>query len=271
MPKQVITPAKARYIKRHYKTMTASHIAAYLGVSKCSIYRCMEINGWVLTKTEKQQLRIEAVSKTMSGRTSSTPRLDKFLKQHYLSTPVKTMSRMIGRSPEFVKTRLRQLGLNIPQHVIEQNKKSSYIKKGHIPHNKGKKMTPEMREKVKHTFFNKDRMPHNTKERDGIITIRKDVKGTPYKYIRVSLGIWKQYHRHRWEMFRGPIPKGMVLRFIDGDTMNTKLSNLELITRAENAVRNCAIRYKLPLEIIQTNSLIRKLRKSITHHEKQTS
>jgi len=37
------------------------------------------------------------------------------------------------------------------------------FKKGHIPANKGKKMTPELRERVKHTFFQKGQMPATTK------------------------------------------------------------------------------------------------------------
>lgn len=52
--------------------------------------------------------------------------------------------------------------------------------------------------------------------------------------------------RHSWEIMarfvwcteRGPIPKGYVVRAINGDSHDTRIENLELISRADNARRN---------------------------------
>lgn len=40
-----------------------------------------------------------------------------------------------------------------------------------------------------------------------------------------------------WEEANGPVPKGMIVVFKDGDTMNVTLENLEIITRQEAAAR----------------------------------
>lgn len=105
-------------------------------------------------------------------------------------------------------------------------------------------MTPDAIEKTKGTRFKKGQLPHNTKSRDGVITIRHDHpdrnNGRSYKYIRVSLGKWVPYHRYLWEKKYGKIPSGHCLWFKDGNSLNCRPSNLELITRKENYDRNSA-------------------------------
>lgn len=44
--------------------------------------------------------------------------------------------------------------------------------------------------------------------------------------------------KYIWEKANGPVPKGHVLILKDGDPLNLKLDNLELITRAELIARN---------------------------------
>jgi len=66
----------------------------------------------------------------------------------------------------------------------------------------------------------------------------KNRGGKSYKYICLALGSWKPLHIYNWEKTNGKIPKGHCLWFKNGDTMNCELSNLELITRAENMNRN---------------------------------
>lgn len=111
------------------------------------------------------------------------------------------------------------------------------FKKGHMPQNKGLGMSDELREKVKHTWYKKGHLPHNTKEKDGKIVKRKDNRGVLNYHIRVSLGKWKYLSRYLWEQAHGPIPKGMVVTFKDGDPMNCVLENIEMISRLENLKR----------------------------------
>ena len=44
-----------------------------------------------------------------------------------------------------------------------------------------------------------------------------------------------QAHRILWEMFNGPIPEGLVIDHIDGDTWNNSLSNLRVVTSKINS------------------------------------
>lgn len=116
------------------------------------------------------------------------------------------------------------------KHKIKSGYDGRY-NKGHTPINKGQIMTQDLREKVKQTWFKKGQLPHNTKH-DGAISIRKR-----YYWIRTSLKKWKQLHRYLWEEANGPIPKGMIITFKDGNSLNCTLENLEMISRQENLRR----------------------------------
>lgn len=118
-------------------------------------------------------------------------------------------------------------------HKINSGTKG-HFSKGHVPANKGKKMSPEIYEKVKHTMFQKGHAPQNHRpvgservSRDGYIEIKV---AEPNK--------WKLKHRVLWEESRGKIPKGSILIFVDGNKQNVVLDNLRLIERGTHAVMN---------------------------------
>lgn len=104
--------------------------------------------------------------------------------------------------------------------------------KGHVPVNKGKKghSYPGM----ENTQFKKGHLPHNWwpvgKER-----ITRD----GYTEVKVAEpNKWKLKHRLIWEDANGPIPKGCVIIFLDGDKANCSLENLVMISQRQNAVLN---------------------------------
>ena len=86
--------------------------------------------------------------------------------------------------------------------------------------------------------FAKGFEPHNTLT-DGQIRTRTTNEGRTYNYIRIAKGKWEFLQKWRWTNEVGPIGKGMVLRCKTTDTLNCDPSNWELITKAENASRNC--------------------------------
>lgn len=45
--------------------------------------------------------------------------------------------------------------------------------------------------------------------------------------------VWHEKHRLIWESVHGPLPKGTVVIFLDGDRLNFEPDNLQLITRQE--------------------------------------
>lgn len=109
----------------------------------------------------------------------------------------------------------------------------SRLKKGHIPHNKGKKLPPEVYEKIKPTLFKKG---HNFNARPvGSERIDKD------GYIMIKIeqpNKWRLKHLHLWEKYNGTAPKNHVVIFLDGDNRNFDINNLALITRAESLYLN---------------------------------
>lgn len=190
-----------------------------------------------------------------------------YIKKYSATVPVKELARRLGRSTSYVLGKQIKLGCRPSKRIRDKFRKSSQFGPGHESYNKGKKMPEEQKAKVAHSWFKKGHQPHNTKA-DGVISIRTDSKSKrEYKYIRIGLGKWKEYHIYRWEKFRGPVPDGKILRFKDGNSLNCNISNLDLIDRTEHMLRSTAKRRDLPIEIIKTNSIIKKLRKTI--HEKQ--
>lgn len=199
---------------------------------------------------------------------------DAFLKRNYLRIPTKRMSKMLGRSESSARQRLALLGLVVPPEIVKKFKAESQFKPGQTSFNKGRKQTEYMSkeaiERTKKTRFKKGNEPHNTKEKDGVISIRYDHKnrnGKPYKYIRLSKGVWFPLHQYKWELKNGKQPKGTVLRFKDGNTLNCTLKNLELISRSENMARNTIHRY--PNDLKQLIRLNNKLKRKANEHKKQ--
>ena len=191
-----------------------------------------------------------------------TQKQEERIKLEFLLKPVKTLAGELGTSHGRIMRFLKKNDLEIPKELIEQRKLDSRRKKGDIPFNKGKKqidyMTPEAIEKSKKTRFKKGDVPHNTnKEGDGAIVTRIETSNITYKYIRISKGVWELYHRIVWEKHNGKIPDNFIVAFKDGNTENTNIENLELITRTENMYRNSKLNY--PREVIPSLVLSKKL------------
>ena len=114
------------------------------------------------------------------------------------------------------------------------------FKKGHVSHNKGKKMPPELYEKAKGTMFKEGQMPPNTDPigtekalADGYVWVK--INDIPKAKKNVN---WKQKHRLIWEKEYGPIPEGTIIKFLDGNKRNFDLDNLKAVSRSVNVVMN---------------------------------
>lgn len=108
------------------------------------------------------------------------------------------------------------------------------FQKGHVPNNKGKKMSREMYEKAHPTMFKKGNVPVNYRP---VGSERVNVDG----YIEIKVADpnkWLLKHRVVYEREIGEIPKDSAVFFLDGDKQNCELSNLKLVKRSELLIMN---------------------------------
>lgn len=125
-----------------------------------------------------------------------------------------------------IKGSIKRYGLNTGR--------TGRFEKGHATHNKGKKGV--CAKGCEKTWFEKGRLPHNTKPigyervtRDGYIEVK----------VAMRPGDTENGHnfvpKHRlvWEEVNGPIPKGHKIIFLDGDKENCTIENLAIVTCAE--------------------------------------
>jgi hypothetical protein len=119
-------------------------------------------------------------------------------------------------------------------------KNKGCFKKGHVPHNKGKKLKEyipfDKIEKIKQTQFKKGE--EHTGEKH--ISWQGGVQKMTNDCVHVWKGTNERVRRPRknYEDAYGKIPKGFVVYHKDGNKNNDHPSNLEAISRAELLKRN---------------------------------
>lgn len=191
----------------------------------------------------------------------------KYINTNYLTESIKSIARSIGRSQTFVRAYLKRSDLVIPQSIIEERKRSSYYQKGSTPLNKGKKwsewMSKEGQVNSTNSQFKKGRTPHNTRANFELSKRATNGKKYPYWYIRISLGKWVLLHRYLWEIVNGEIPKGHNIQFIDGNTDNVEIENLEIVSRKKQVIHNKNGGKKLSPELKETIELINSIKNKI--------
>lgn len=165
-----------------------------------------------------------------------TPEEDAFLRANYKTmTDRQLAERLPRRNKASVSARRFVLGLTKTKAMIDKmDFDRNEFKKGQAAWNKGKKgyMGPNK------TSFKKGHIPKNAKA-VGAITTRVDKSGKSYLHIKLpSERVMKMLHVHLWEEANGKTPEGHVVAFVDGNTMNCTLENLECISRAELLRRN---------------------------------
>jgi hypothetical protein len=120
-----------------------------------------------------------------------------------------------------------------------------------------KRMPKESYKRMQQTHFAKNHKPMNTKP-VGTISLRGKSKAKPYLYIKIADSNWQLLQRHVWEQHFGPIPKGHVVVFKDGDFKNCNINNLEVISKKENMARNSIMNY--PPEVREVLVITRSIK-----------
>lgn len=190
------------------------------------------------------------------------------LKQHYADSTIHELMQMLNKSDRKIYNQARNLGLKKSAEYEEKRRlqdienirknTTKRFQKGQTPWNKGIKGS--IPNNV--TSFKKGNLPHNTRN-EGETRLNKE----GYLLVKIAHKKWVRKHYLIWEEVNGKVPKGHVLRLKDNNRDNYDISNIELISRAENMRLNTMHRF--PEELKQTIRLLKKLKKKI--NEKQDS
>lgn len=103
--------------------------------------------------------------------------------------------------------------------------------------------------------YKKGSLPHNTLPVGSIV---KDTAGV-WKQKVAEPNKWEYMHRKIWQEANGPIPKGSIIIFKDGNTDNYQLDNLMCITRRESQMLNRKHLRSSDAETTETAVLLAKL------------
>lgn len=162
----------------------------------------------------------------------------------------------------------KKFGYNLSESAIANRKnklglssgiKGGQFQKGSVPFNKGKKqkdyMSEEAINKTKNTRFKKGNIPHNHRpvgsERitiDGYIEIKV---AEPNKWKTKAVVIYEEKY--------GKIPKGHKIIYLDGNRQNLDVSNLKVISNAEELIMNSnSLRYSNK-ELTESGCLVAKI------------
>jgi hypothetical protein len=157
-----------------------------------------------------------------------------YLKKHYPNMKAKDISVVLGISKPAIIAKAFILNLSKSTEFKRKVGLEGQFKVGFSPWNKGMKGVCIGGIESQ---FKKGHLPHNIRK-NGDISIRKDKLGKYHEFIRVKKGKWIHKKIFVWQEHYGEIPKKMCIRVIDGNTMNTDISNLEMITMKENRIKN---------------------------------
>ena len=185
----------------------------------------------------------------------------------------KDIAKMLGRTLSQVYNKARAMGLNAPMERIRmagkigmQHPKSiaTRFHKGHIPTNKGKKVSPEIYEKMSPTMFKKGHINENKR---AVGSERVNV----YGYIEIKVAEpnrWRLKHRLIWEQHNGIIPEGCNVQFKNHNTLDCRIENLYLISKSEQMRNENSLMARYPKELRDVIRLKGVVKRQLRKQEK---
>ena len=185
----------------------------------------------------------------------------------------KDIAKMLGRTLSQVYNKARAMGLNAPMERIRmagkigmQHPKSiaTRFHKGHIPTNKGKKVSPEIYEKMSPTMFKKGHINENKR---AVGSERVNV----YGYIEIKVAEPNRLrlkHRIIWEQHNGIIPEGCNVQFKNHNTLDCRIENLYLISKSEQMRNENSLMARYPEELRDVIGLKGVVKRQLRKQEK---
>ena len=171
----------------------------------------------------------------------------KFILKNYIGTGWQAMADLLNQ--EFGTSYTKgQMTAYYKNHKLDSGLRG-HFKRGGIPYNKGLKGLNIGGEE---TQFKPGRISWNYLP---VGTERTNTDG--YVEIKIAdLNKWKGKHRIIWAEAHGPVPKGYVVLFADGNRQNVVLENLLLVSRAQLATMNQRHLIKSDPELTRTGAII---------------
>lgn len=205
---------------------------------------------------------------------------EQLLRERYADELTEVLAEELGRSVAKVLSKANAMGLHKSEAFIERHCRNLdpetgaafRFQRGHTTWNKGMKGWKAGGRSAE-TRFTKGQVNGRAAQllqpigaeritKDGIRQRKVRDDGPPQRR-------WKSVHSIMWEERNGPIPKGHIVVFRDGNTAHIEHENFELITRAELMRRNTIHNY--PPELKATMQQLRKLNKAIQEKEDEKS
>jgi hypothetical protein len=211
-----------------------------------------------------------------------------YVRQHYPHKPTRELAAELGRSVGSIYRLAAKLGIHktpefeaspasgrLKPGQTRPGMVATQFRPGQIPSNKGLRRPGYAPGRMSQTQFRAgNRTGQAALNWKPIGTILPDADG----YLRIKVRdavhgkeatgfgntkVWPLLHRHTWIQHHGPIPDKHIVTLKDGDRSNCAIENLELISMADNARRNCMWN-KYPRELAEViqlgGALKRKLR-----------
>jgi hypothetical protein len=211
-----------------------------------------------------------------------SPAEDRALRKLFPHVPTAEVARILGFTLGAVYSRAQRLGIKKSRALREALMRGAVERclhygaatrfvRGQQPHNAGKKMWWDPGRSVLTRFRPGQRPPTWMPVGSVRVThegyLQRKLTDTGY-----TPRDWVGLHTIKWQRYRGPIPPGHALVFRDGDKRNVKLSNLELVSRAELMRRNSVHRLPEELkEVIRLNGVIKRTVRKYAQKQTQRS
>lgn len=181
-----------------------------------------------------------------------------FIRENAAGTLTPEMARLVNEKfgTSYTQQQMRSFFSN---HHVCNGVKCEFVR-GHEPFNKGRKgvCAPGCEK----TWFVRGQVPKNLKPigyeritKDGYTEVKireKDPDNPKQKNFVLK-------HRLIWEQLHGPIPKGHIVVFRDGNKRNFAPDNLALISMRQNAVLNHSHLRQTDPELFETSAILADL------------
>ncbi len=226
------TEDKDRILKRNYAKGDLEQLAERLGVTKLAV---------------KSRAKVLQLKRKIHPRAVWTKQQLDYLREHYADMHSRDIADAVRHPVSCVHQAARKMGLKKSKeylaqwgHLVANSEgcKLHQFKKGQPSKNKGKRledcMSPESIKRFKAAQFKPGNLPHNAKP----VGYERIEKQGGHVYVKVE-GKRRMVLKHRyvWEQHNGPVPKGWVVAFKDGNRLNCDIENLYIMSRADNCKR----------------------------------